>query len=91
VGRRRLIDPDDLPDDLLAIAAQKLAEIALDPAGVAAYMGLVSADALAVYISRYDDFPEPWISRGRYIKLWLPTDIDAFLERHPQMGRKRPT
>lgn len=75
VGRRRLIDPDEL----------------LDPPQVAAYIGLSSADSLATYLSRYTDFPPPWIERGRYIKLWLPADIDAWLKRHPRRGRKRPT
>lgn len=73
VGRRRLIDPDDL----------------LDIGQVAERIGLSSPDAAYVYISRYDDFPEPWINRGRYIRLWLPQDVDAWLRKHPGVGRRR--
>lgn len=51
-------------------------------------MGLASADALSVYQNRYDDFPEPIIDKSRYVRLWLVQDIDAFLKRHPRIGRK---
>jgi hypothetical protein len=72
VGRRRRIDPDDL----------------LSPPEVAERIGLASADALSVYQNRYEDFPGPFVDKGRYIKLWLVEDIDAFLKRHPRIGRK---
>jgi hypothetical protein len=72
VGRPRRIDPDDQ----------------LSPPEVAERMGLSSADALSVYQNRYEDFPAPIVDKGRYIKLWLVQDIDAFLKRHPRIGRK---
>ena len=72
VGRRRRIDPDDL----------------LSPPEVAERIGLANPDALSVYQARYDDFPAPVIDKGRYIKLWLIGDVDAFLKRHPRIGRK---
>lgn len=74
VGERRLIDPDR---DLLS------------PDEVATEMGLANADVLAVYVARYEDFPSPWIRKGRYIRLYLRSDIEAFLAAHPRMGRKR--
>lgn len=52
-------------------------------------MGLANAEVLAVTMKRYDDFPEPLVVRERYTRLWLRQDIDAFLNRHPRMGRKR--
>lgn len=51
-------------------------------------MGLASADALSVYQGRYEDFPEPTVDKGRYVRLWLRQDVDAFLKRHPRLGRK---
>jgi hypothetical protein len=51
-------------------------------------MGLSSADAMSVYQGRYEDFPAPFVDKGRYIKLWLSEDVDAFLKRHPRIGRK---
>jgi hypothetical protein len=85
VARRRRIDPD-----VLAAAAGHLADIALDSAQVAQRMGLSGPDSLATYISRYDDFPEPWIARGRYIKLWLPDQVDEFVAAHQSPSRGRP-
>jgi hypothetical protein len=73
VGRRRRIYSDDL------LSAPEVAEL----------MGLASGDVLGVYISRYEDFPAPLIDKGRYVKLWHRPDIDAFLKRHPRIGRKR--
>lgn len=52
-------------------------------------MGIGGSGAFAVYVSRYEDFPDPLVDRGRYCKLWLRQDIEAFLKRHPRMGRKR--
>lgn len=51
-------------------------------------MGLSKADALSVYQGRYPDFPDPFVDKGRYIRLWLRQDVDAFLKRHPGLGRK---
>lgn len=51
-------------------------------------MGLASADALSVYQRRYDDFPAPIVDKGRYVKLWLRQDLEAFLKQHPRLGRK---
>lgn len=70
-------------------AERDLADLALDTSQVAARIGIVSAEALSVYIARFDDFPEPWITRGRF-RLWLPWQIDEWLEAHPRLGRKRP-
>jgi predicted DNA-binding transcriptional regulator AlpA len=72
VGRPRRIDPDDL------LSAPEVAE----------RMGLSSADALSVYQGRYEDFPAPMVDKGRYLKMWLRQDVDAFLKRHPRIGRK---
>jgi hypothetical protein len=52
-------------------------------------MGIGGIDAFAVYSKRYEDFPEPTVARGRYCKLYLRQDIEAFMKRHPKIGRKR--
>jgi hypothetical protein len=62
----------------------------MDSNRVAKYIGLVDGDALSTYTARFDDFPEPWIHLGRFIRLWLPWQIDDWLEAHPGIGRKRP-
>lgn len=72
MGRRRRIDPDDL----------------LDSTQAAEIMGLAGSGAFAVYTARHDDFPSPIVERGRYCKLYLRQDIEAFMKRHPRMGRK---
>jgi predicted DNA-binding transcriptional regulator AlpA len=72
VGRRRLIDLDN---DLL------------DSVQAAELIGLTSSNAFNVYIARYADFPEPVVVRTR-CKLWLRQDIEAWLKRHPRVGRK---
>lgn len=63
------------PDDLLS------------PAEVAERIGLSNPD-LSVYERRYEDFPAPTVDKGRYVRLWLRQDVDAFLKRHPRIGRK---
>ena len=72
VGRRRRIDPDDL----------------LSPPEVTERLGLANPDALSVYQNRYEDFPAPIVDKGRYVRLWLRQDLDAFMNRHPRIGRK---
>lgn len=73
MARRRLIDPDDL----------------LDSSQVAEFMGLTSgAGAVRVYVGRFEDFPAPFLTRGRFM-LWHRRDIEAFLKRHPGLGRRR--
>lgn len=52
-------------------------------------MGIGGADAFAVYAARYSDFPAPIVSRGRYCRLYLRQDVEAFLKSHPRVGRKR--
>ena len=53
-----LIDPDDLVD------ARQVAEL----------LGLASENVISVYRSRYADFPEPAVERGR-CRLWLRSDV----------------
>lgn len=55
------VDPDDL----------------VDPAGVAAIIGLGNVNGVSVYRRRHDDFPEPVIERGRCL-LWIRADIEAW-------------
>lgn len=61
----------------------------LDATQVAALMGLSGTAAVSVYSARYDDFPEPVVIRnmGR-CRLYHHADIEAFLRRHPRIGRK---
>jgi predicted DNA-binding transcriptional regulator AlpA len=63
----------------------------LDATQVADRMGLASAGAVRVYVARFDDFPEPCFVRhgGRFV-CWHRRDIEAFLKRHPGLGRKLP-
>ena len=46
----------------------------VDTAAVAEIVGLSNPNGVSVYQQRYDDFPEPIISRGR-CRLWLEADI----------------
>lgn len=46
----------------------------IDATDVARIIGLTNAKGVSVYQQRYDDFPEPVISRGR-CRLWLEADI----------------
>lgn len=49
----------------------------LDSADVARILGLAHGNAVSVYRSRYPDFPEPVIERGR-CALWLRRDIEKW-------------
>lgn len=60
-GMGRKIDVDDL----------------VDPTRVAEILGLTNPNGVSVYQSRYDDFPEPAISRGR-CRLWVESEIRAW-------------
>jgi hypothetical protein len=51
-------------------------------------MGLSGPGAFAVYAKRYSDFPEPIVAKSRHIRLYLRQDLEAFLKRHPRIGRK---
>jgi hypothetical protein len=72
VGRRRLIDLDD---DLY-VAEQ-----------AAAHLG-ISLNSFFAYVERYAPDLDPAISRGRYIRLWIRQDLDAFKKRHPGVGSR---
>lgn len=51
-------------------------------------MGIAGPDAFAVYVRRYDDFPAPIVVRSHNCRLYLRQDVEAFLRRHPRIGRK---
>lgn len=57
------VDPDDL----------------LDSSALAEFIGLSSAGAVRVYRSRYKDFPQPRVDRGRCV-LWDRADVEAWLD-----------
>jgi hypothetical protein len=73
VGKRRLIDLDE---DLL------------DAEQAAAHIGLDRGSSFHVYVLRFPDELTPAVVRGQRIRLWLRQDLDAFLKRHPGIGRK---
>lgn len=56
-----LVDPADL----------------IDPAEVAAIIGLGNANGVSVYRERYADFPAPVVDKGR-CRLWRRADIEAW-------------
>jgi predicted DNA-binding transcriptional regulator AlpA len=57
----------------------------IDAHAVAALLGLARSTSVAVYRSRYPDFPQPAVNmgRGRCI-LWLRHDIEAWTPRRGQ-------
>lgn len=57
----------------------------LDSAGVAELAGLANANAVSVYRSRFEDFPQPVIDKGRCL-LWLRADVEAWRSEHPGRG-----
>lgn len=73
VGKRRLIDLDQ---DLL------------DAHQAAAHIGLTKASSFNTYVTRFPDELRPAVARGTYIRLWLRQDLDAFLKRHPGIGKR---
>ncbi len=73
MGKRRLIDLDE---DLL------------DAEQAAAHIGVAGGSSFHVYVLRFPDELKPAVERGQRIKLWLRQDLDAFLKRHPGIGRK---
>lgn len=58
----------DVPDDLI------------DASEAAEFLGLAHRNSVLVYKQRYDDFPEPVVSKSRYL-LWLRADIEAWRDR----------
>jgi len=50
----------------------------VDPAQVAEILGLTNPNGVSVYQSRYEDFPEPVVSRGR-CRLWVEAEIRAWV------------
>ena len=74
MGRRRLIDLDE---DLL------------DAEQAATHIGLDKGSSFHVYVLRHPDELAPAVVRGQRIRLWLRQDLDAFLKRHPGIGRRK--
>lgn len=56
-----LVDPEDL----------------INATEVASVLGLAHREAVSTYRRRYDDFPEPTISKGTCV-LWLRQDVEAW-------------
>lgn len=56
----------------------------VDATEVARMLGLSRRNAVSVYRSRYDDFPEPVVDlgKGRCV-LWLRRDIERWHNRRP--------
>lgn len=78
MGRRRRIDPSKLDEHLL------------DSDEAAAHLGLANRDVFLKYVERYPDELQPALSKGRYIRLWLTWDLDAFQANHRiNRGRTR--
>ena len=68
------VDPEDL----------------LDSTDVAELLRLSSVTAVATYRARYEDFPEPLLTKGSgKCVLWLRSDIEAWVRRHPRRGTSR--
>jgi len=60
----------------------------IDAYEVAALMGLSQANNVHLYQRRYPDMPRPVLDRGgRRAKLWLRSDIRAWLEKR-ETGRR---
>lgn len=51
----------------------------VDPAEVAAIIGLGNANGVSVYRRRYADFPKPVVEKSRCV-LWRRTDVEAWRE-----------
>lgn len=49
----------------------------VDSDEVATILGLQNRSSVSVYAARYDDFPTPWIRRGKAV-LWRRSDIEAW-------------
>lgn len=62
-----LIDPDEL----------------LDAEAVADLLGLASSNVISVYRTRYEDFPQPRIEKGR-CRLWLRADVEGWSAKGPE-------
>jgi predicted DNA-binding transcriptional regulator AlpA len=56
------VDPDDL----------------VDAGEVAAILGLSDRNAVSVYRRRYADFPEPRVTKGQKVVLWLRQDVEVW-------------
>lgn len=49
----------------------------IDPAEVAALIGLTNPNGVSVYRRRYEDFPVPVVEKGRCV-LWHRPDVEAW-------------
>jgi glutathione-regulated potassium-efflux system ancillary protein KefG len=63
------VDPDDL----------------IDSAEVAELLGLAHREAISTYRGRYDDFPEPVVTKARCL-LWHRPAVERWKRAHP--GRR---
>lgn len=61
----------------------------VDPAEVAAIIGINNVNGVSVYRRRYDDFPEPVIEKGKCI-LWLRHDIERWAGGHRRQPGPEP-
>jgi glutathione-regulated potassium-efflux system ancillary protein KefG len=52
----------------------------IDSTEVAEIVGLASANAVRVYVDRYDDFPQPVIRKGRNV-LWSRKEVQLWATR----------
>lgn len=88
--RRKPIGPDDDGDDLIEWARLNL----LDSRAAAAVMGFTGDDAVdyvnVVAHRNPDDWPAPVIVVCSRCKLYRRSDIEAFLEDHPEVGSRGP-
>lgn len=75
--RPRRIDLDQLNDYLL------------DSDEAAAHLGLADRNVFLKYVRRHADELQPALSKGRYIRLWLTWDLDAFQANH-RVNKRRP-
>lgn len=84
MGRRRRIDPDNRDE-----VKQLLDDNLIDAAQAAELIGLHGPTAFHTYGTRFTDWPVPIADHGSFGKLYWAPDVDAFLERHPGVGRRR--
>lgn len=57
----------------------------VDATEVASLLGLSHRTAVSTYRSRYSDFPEPIITKGRCV-LWYRQDVEAWARSTGRLG-----